>query len=147
MQILLIVLVLMAVYFWAKYTFFKVDLSRNVEVFPSRGAPLVKRAKLQATEKKPESQYKASQEESVQKKNNIPTRSELLPKAVLPENAQSIELKLPEDVVLRRHFMTQLKAKIEVKLGAKPTDFCLARHYEAMVQTEIAKALARGEQP
>jgi len=145
MQILLIVLVLIGVYFLAKYSFFRVDLSRNMDVFPSRGAPLVKRSKFQTAEKKPQRQFKAAQEPIKQKINTL-ALTESLQKPVLTENARIIKPKIPEDAMLMRHFTTQLKAEIEVKLGSKPTDSCLARHYEAMLQTEIAKALEREAQ-
>lgn len=141
MQILLIVLVLIAVYLWAKYSFFRVDLSRNLEVFHSRGAPLVKRSKFQSTEKKPQKHFKADQE-ALEQMNHTLALTESLQKPVPTEAARISKPKLPEDSMLRRHFTNLLKAEIEVKLGSKPTDSCLARHYEAMVQAEIAKALA-----
>ncbi len=145
MQILLIVLVLIGVYFLAKYSFFRVDLSRNVDVFPSRGAPLVKRSKFQLPEKKPQLQFKADQEPIEQKFNTLALEEPLL-KPVLTENSRNIKSKIPEDATLKRHFKTQLKAEIAGKLGSKPTDSCLARHYEAMLQAEIAKALERETQ-
>ena len=142
MQILLIVLVLIGVYFWAKYSFFRVDLSRNVDVFPSRGVPLVKRSKIHATEKKPQRQLKAEQQ-PLKETINSPALSESVQKSVLTENDEDLTPQVPEDAMLRRHFTSQLKAEIEVKLGSKPTDFSLARHYDGMLQAEIAKALAR----
>jgi hypothetical protein len=142
MEVLLIVLVLITVYFLAKYTYFKVDLSQNIEVFPSRGAPLVKRSMLQTTNKEQQQQVKVSQK-SLQEKNNPSVVAEALQKSVSTEHAKVVPFKLPEDVVLRRHFLTQLKAEIAVRIGSKPTDSCLARHYEALVQTEISKALGQ----
>ena len=142
MQILLIVLALIGVYFLAKYSFFRADLSRNVDVFPTKGVPLVNRSKFQTTEKRPHRQLKTNHE-SLEQKFDKRVLTEVLQKTVPAENTGTIKPKIPEDAMLRRHFITQLKATIEVKLGSRPTDSCLARHYETMLQAEISKALER----
>jgi hypothetical protein len=142
MQLLLLVLVLMAVYFWAKSSYFKADLSQKVEAFPSRGAPLVKRSRLQTPAKRVVHEYAVGRVESVQQNNHALSTVEELQKSVQSESLKSIALRIPEDSVLRRHFMTQLRAEIALKMGEKPTDFSLARHYEAKLQTEIAKIIA-----
>ncbi|MGZ4959459.1 MAG: hypothetical protein ACXV7J_09410 [Methylomonas sp.] len=52
---------------------------------------------------------------------------------------------IPEDSVLRRHFITQLRSEIEKELYApRPchsTDAILQRHYDAMVDTELENRL------
>jgi len=51
-------------------------------------------------------------------------------------------LYLPEDAVLRRHFISQIRYEIEACLPPPPTDSILRRHYESMVSTELAGRLA-----
>lgn len=48
---------------------------------------------------------------------------------------------IPEDSTLRRHFLTELKAKMVSKLPPKPTDFNLLRHYNAMLDAALEKEL------
>lgn len=50
---------------------------------------------------------------------------------------------IPEDSMLRRHFLTQLRTKIEAELPPRPTDFNLLRHYKAMVQAELERELEK----
>jgi hypothetical protein len=49
---------------------------------------------------------------------------------------------IPEDSVLRRHFMTQLRNEIEMNLFPRPTDSTLQRHYDAMVAMELENRLS-----
>lgn len=49
---------------------------------------------------------------------------------------------LPEDSMLRRHFLTQLQSEIEATLYPRPTDSVLQRHYDALVATELENRLA-----
>jgi hypothetical protein len=49
---------------------------------------------------------------------------------------------IPEDAVLRRHFLTQLQAEVESTLCSPPTDSVLKRHYNNLVQVSIAERLA-----
>ena len=48
---------------------------------------------------------------------------------------------IPEDSMLRRHFLTQLRSTIEAKLPQPPKDFNLLRHYKAMVQSKLEHEL------
>ncbi|WP_036300174.1 hypothetical protein [Methylomarinum vadi] len=48
---------------------------------------------------------------------------------------------VPEDATLRRHFLSELRAKIVAKLPPKPTDFNLLRHYNALVQAALEREL------
>jgi hypothetical protein len=50
---------------------------------------------------------------------------------------------LPEDSVLRRHFITQLRSEIELELFPRPTDATLQRHYDALVETKLENRLTR----
>ena len=50
--------------------------------------------------------------------------------------------KIPEDSTLRRHYLTQIKAKAMANLPPCPTDSTLRRHYQSLLDSEIAKLLA-----
>lgn len=64
---------------------------------------------------------------------------------VSSETAKTV-LVVPEDSVLRRHFITQLRSEIERELHApRPchsSDSILQRHYDAMVDAELENRLA-----
>jgi len=49
--------------------------------------------------------------------------------------------KIPEDSVLHRHFVNQLRAGIELAWYPKPADSILNRHYEHFIQTQLADSL------
>lgn len=51
---------------------------------------------------------------------------------------------VPEDSVLKRHFLAQLQAEIEATLFPRPTDSMLQRHYDALVASELESRLAGG---
>ncbi len=51
------------------------------------------------------------------------------------------KISVPQDSVLRRHFITQLRAEIEADLSPKPSDSVLRRHYDNMVGSELEKRL------
>ncbi|MDT4288920.1 hypothetical protein RO575_05080 [Methylomonas sp. MO1] len=48
---------------------------------------------------------------------------------------------LPEDSVLKRHFLTQLQSEIEATLFPRPTDSMLQRHYDALVAAKLENRL------
>lgn len=48
---------------------------------------------------------------------------------------------LPEDSVLKRHFLTQLQREIEATLFPRPTDSMLQRHYDALVAAKVENRL------
>ncbi|MDD4914611.1 MAG: hypothetical protein PHW13_06195 [Methylococcales bacterium] len=49
---------------------------------------------------------------------------------------------VPEDSVLRRHYITQLRSEIVLELYPRPSDSTLQRHYDALVETELENRLA-----
>lgn len=55
--------------------------------------------------------------------------------------AESQKCSIPEDSVLRRHFMTQLRAEIESSLFPRPSDSVLQRHYEQLIESELEMRL------
>lgn len=48
---------------------------------------------------------------------------------------------LPEDSILRRHFLAQLQSEIEAALFPRPTDSMLQRHYDSLVAAKIESRL------
>lgn len=48
---------------------------------------------------------------------------------------------VPEDSMLRRHFLTQLESEIEAALFPRPTDSVLQRHYDSLVAVELKNRL------
>ena len=56
---------------------------------------------------------------------------------------QQKKLGIPEDSALRRHFLTQMRAEIEVAFGPRPTDSTLKRHHDAMIAAEMDKRLEK----
>ena len=49
---------------------------------------------------------------------------------------------IPEDSVLRRHFITQLRSEIELELSPRPTDFTLQRHHDTLVASKLENRLS-----
>ncbi len=61
---------------------------------------------------------------------------------VIAESVTLEKPRVPEDCALRRHFITELRFKVEDRLGMpRPTDFNLRRHYESLVQSLLEKEL------
>lgn len=48
---------------------------------------------------------------------------------------------VPEDSILRRHFLTQLQSEIEAALFPRPTDSMLQRHYDSLVAAKVESRL------
>ena len=65
--------------------------------------------------------------------------SEHKPKAVGQPGEKT--LLIPEDSVLRRHYITQLRSEIELDLFPRPTDSTLQRHYDTLVAVELENRL------
>lgn len=51
-------------------------------------------------------------------------------------------LAIPEDSMLRRHFLTQLRAVVEAEVLPESLDPSLSHYYEASVAAEFQKRLA-----
>ncbi len=49
---------------------------------------------------------------------------------------------IPEDSVLKRHFMSQLQYEIEKNFAPRPSDAVLKRHYAQMLQSKLQTRLA-----
>lgn len=48
---------------------------------------------------------------------------------------------IPEDSILKRHFMHQLKAEIQAGMSERPSDSILMRHYDSHIGYELTKRL------
>ena len=48
---------------------------------------------------------------------------------------------VPEDAVLRRHLISQLRNEIEATLHPRPSDSILQRHYDALVSMTLEQRL------
>ena len=59
-----------------------------------------------------------------------------------PDAGISRKVKIPEDSMLRRHFLAYLRAGIESGMPIRPTDSSLRRHYDAMIDVAVNKNLA-----
>ncbi|WP_367155218.1 hypothetical protein [Methylomonas sp. HYX-M1] len=67
------------------------------------------------------------------------------PAAVAAQQPGAEEIKtvrIPQDSVLRRHFISQLKYQIEAELPPIPSDSVLRRHHEALLNAELSKRLS-----
>lgn len=53
-----------------------------------------------------------------------------------------IRPKLPQDSVLKRHFITQLQAEVEAAIAPRPSDSVLLRHHQALAAVELEKRLS-----
>ncbi len=52
---------------------------------------------------------------------------------------------LPQDSILRRHYLTHLRTMIETLAPTRPTDSVLCRHYDAMIAAKIGQCLNDGK--
>lgn len=85
---------------------------------------------------------------------NLVRKSSIIEQAVkkdaqiadLPAEASRCEYaatdsRLPQDSVLKRHFISQLQAEVQADLPPRPTDSVLRRHYDALVQAKLQSRL------
>jgi len=49
--------------------------------------------------------------------------------------------RLPEDSMLRRHYLTHLRALVESGMPPRPTDSTLRRHYDSMIECDLKNLL------
>lgn len=72
----------------------------------------------------------------------IEDETSLSESANLPsQEVQGIRI-IPQDSVLRRHFLSQLQAQIESRYSPCPTDSTLKRHHRQLVQSQINACLS-----
>jgi len=149
MEELILLVVLLAALLWVKNKFISPETSKKIDIFLSRGVTLVKSLLLEtadktaSTDKTPEVQKTETHQAPVQQPTADLERSQV-------EELKNIEVSviqdinntadscqepndiIPEDSVLRRHYLTQLAAERESITHPYPTDSVLRRHYESM---------------
>jgi len=74
--------------------------------------------------------------------NSAPvTKKEVLISETHEEESLKINKNLPQDSMLRRHYLTHLTMMIEVIYAPYPTDSALKRHYDTMIAAKIEDCL------
>lgn len=58
-----------------------------------------------------------------------------------PVSSSNTKVYLPEDAVLKRHFITHLRGEIETSLSPRPTDSILLRHHETLIAAKLEQRL------
>lgn len=65
----------------------------------------------------------------------------IINKAASKEKNEPEQITIPEDSVLRRHFISQLQSEIESAFNPRPTEATLQRHYDQLIEAELASHL------
>ncbi|AEF98998.1 hypothetical protein [Methylomonas methanica] len=102
---------------------------------PSGAAP--KTAANLAAAEKSDARKSSIIEQAVKKDTQIAD----LPAVTLRSEYGSAEIQLPQDSVLKRHFISQLQAEVQAGLSPRPTDSVLRRHYDGLVQAKLESRL------
>ena len=84
-----------------------------------------------AKEKEPLSSSEIRSEDMVESKTD---KTVILPQKNICKN-------LPQDSMLRRHYLTNLRVMIESLKPPRPTDSTLSRHYDSIITAEIEQCL------
>jgi len=66
-------------------------------------------------------------------------KESMVGKPSLSTDAKAVSI--PEDSILRRHFLSQLQSEVESALFPRPTDSVLQRHYDTLVANELKSRL------
>ncbi len=113
------------------------------------GAATATPAEMACTEQPPEDSVLHRHYDTMHSLDSVAaTHSDILPirtaeMATPAVTAIASESAVPQDSVLRRHFMARIITEIESELPAKPSDSVLKRHYEATVAHKLQQYLAR----
>lgn len=145
-----------AVYYWVKTKYLNPEAPRDIEIFPSRGVPLVKRVHEHAAETETEAaKVAASVTEQVEQVQAVVDSSELVAEQAIETvvaeavvDASVVSTQIPEDSVLKRHYMAQLAAERHAITNPYPSDSVLRRHFESMQAAKRAPIQQRiGDTP
>jgi hypothetical protein len=60
-------------------------------------------------------------------------------------SSKTLKQQLPQDSILKRHYLTKIQFDIESVLPPRPTDSILKRHYDSLIATEMLKRLEKTE--
>ena len=112
------------------------------------GAATATPAEMAYTEQPPEDSVLHRHYDTMHSLDSVAaTHSDILPirtaEMATPAMVIASESAVPQDSVLRRHFMARITTEIESELPAKPSDSVLKRHYEATVAHKLQQYLAR----
>lgn len=134
-------------YFWVKTKLLKPEVPQNIEIFPSRGVPLVKRSHEQQANVETGS-AKIAVVEQVEQVYSAPQASEPVLELSEPavasfgvESVSSLQAsvgQVPEDSVLKRHYLAQRAAERQAITHPYPTDSVLRRHFESALVATFA---------
>lgn len=72
-------------------------------------------------------------------------RTSLIEQEISTASQTDSKHKVPEDCVLRRHWLTQLRAEVEASLFPRPDDCVLQRHYDQLIESELENRLVNPE--
>ncbi len=88
---------------------------------------------------------KAHEQKAQVSKETQPQKAPL-PKTPLPKTEPAIVYgpHVPEDSMLRRHYITHLRSIIVSLTGPRPTDSTLSRHYDTQITSELETSLQDG---
>jgi len=157
MKILLILIISITVCFWIRNKYFKPNLPKDLELFPCRGVPLVKRPWPVVSEKNPAignsvDKDSAGDNDTVHPSLNArhepvepPQNVEAIAAVVTSECCSALAVKtngqIPEDSVLKRHFLAHLASERKSITHPYPTDSNLRRHHENMLAALAARTI------
>ena len=114
--------------------------------------PAIPAQKNKPANKPPTAENVKLKRDPVQKPQTTETLSDIETKSKLivePTPVKTVTLapkesgdNLPQDSMLRRHYLTHLRTMIESLNGPRSTDSSLRRHYDSLITTEIAQCLS-----
>lgn len=153
--------------YWTKNKFLSTKISQSIEIFPSRGVTFVKRTLKAHTgqntdignrdyvpqsQNQPVAEIKAAV--SVDQQTQAQANQQIeMPVAETTRQAMSSSgivkprHQLPEDSVLRRHYLAELAAAQSAITNPYPSDSVLRRHYaQKLAATLTIAAVANSEQ-
>ncbi|QPK63383.1 hypothetical protein IVG45_21710 [Methylomonas sp. LL1] len=153
MEFLILLVALGAAYFWIKNRPDKPETIENRDIFPSRGVPLVKRTHSPLTDTQAANSENLL-EPSVELEQNQPTIVNTQPaqseaptpievpaiqaSGQIPDNRiETAASPIPEDSVLRRHFIAQRETERQSITHPYPTDSVLRRHLQTMLAAPL----------
>ncbi|MCK9604915.1 MAG: hypothetical protein M0R33_00510 [Methylomonas sp.] len=131
-------------YFWVKTKLLNPDIPQDIEIFPSRGVPLVKRSHDQQATAETGSAKIAVVEQvdsAPEASEAVLALSESTVASVGVESVSSLRAstnQAPEDSVLKRHYLAQRVAERQAITHPYPTDSVLRRHVESALVATFA---------
>jgi len=143
LEIVLILVVLVAA-LWVKNKLLSSEMPKNTGSSPHHGASKVQHADSATTKTTANETHSLNKDavaaETVDQTlvKQPPNKAESLQ---IAESDVTTNTQIPEDSVLRRHFLAQLHAEIESELFDRPTDVVLKRHYDQLILTKLADRL------